>query len=105
MWIDSLRIDDLRRLAQLELELDPRANLFLGPNGAGKTSVLEAAYVLSYGRSFRRGGPDALIRFGADAFRVAARVRHESGRVTRLGLERTHRGWLARRDERPVARL
>ena len=44
------------------------ANLFVGPNASGKTSLLEAAFFLSRGRSFRSRRRDALITHGQDAF-------------------------------------
>lgn len=57
-----------RCLADVELDLDPRANLFLGPNASGKTSLLEAAFYLSRGRSFRTRQRDALIAHGQPEF-------------------------------------
>lgn len=65
MELASLRLDNLRLFQSLHLELDPGWNLFIGGNGAGKTTVLEAAYLLSHGRSFRSGGREALVREGA----------------------------------------
>src|SRR5688500_29167 len=61
MPLGSFRAERFRCLALVELELDPGANLFVGPNASGKTSLLEAAFFLSRGRSFRRRPRASLI--------------------------------------------
>ena len=73
MPLGWFRAEQFRCLAEVELELDPRANLFIGPNASGKTSLLEAAFFLGRGRSFRSRRRDALIRHGQDAFLLAGR--------------------------------
>ncbi|MEX0734793.1 MAG: DNA replication/repair protein RecF [Steroidobacteraceae bacterium] len=71
MPLGWFRAEQFRCLAGVELELDPGANLFVGPNASGKTSLLEAAFFLSRGRSFRSRRREALIRHGEDAFLLA----------------------------------
>lgn len=105
MWIETLRLENVRRFGQAELALAPGPNLILGANGAGKTTLLEAAHVLSYGRSFRKGSRDALTLRGENAFRVFARLRGPEGQVHRLGLERSNGRWQGRFDDAAVARL
>src|SRR5687768_14655427 len=105
MWIETLRVEHLRSVGSAELTLSPGANLIMGPNGAGKTSLLEAAFLLSYGRSFRRGGREALIQRGQAGFRVFARIQHDDGSSQRLGLERMGLAWNGRLNEAPVPRL
>lgn len=105
MWIETLRLEGIRSVTAAELELGRGANVILGPNGAGKTSLLEAAFLLSYGRSFRRGGRDALVARGASGFRVFARLAHPDGRIDRLGLERVGTSWQGRLNESAVQRL
>lgn len=73
MPLGWFRAEQFRCLAEVELELDPRANLFIGPNASGKTSLLEAAFFLGRGRSFRCRRRDALIRHGQDSFLLAGR--------------------------------
>ena len=73
MPLGWFRAEQFRCLAEVELELDPRANLFIGPNASGKTSLLEAAFFLSRGRSFRSRRREALIRHGQEAFLLAGR--------------------------------
>ncbi len=73
MPLGWFRAEQFRCLAEVELELDPRANLFVGPNASGKTSLLEAAFFLGRGRSFRSRRRDALIRHGQEAFLIAGR--------------------------------
>ena len=68
MPLSWFRAEQFRCLASVELELDPAANIFVGPNASGKTSLLEAAFFLGRGRSFRSRRRDALIRHGQDAF-------------------------------------
>lgn len=89
MRLDELRLADLRRFEALEVALGPGWNQFVGGNGAGKTTVLEAAYLLSHGRTFRTGGRDGLVRVGASGFSVFGVVTMVDERRVRLGLART----------------
>jgi len=72
MPLGSFRAERFRCLSAVELELAPRANLFIGPNASGKTSLLEAAFFLSRGRSFRTRRREALIAHGAHDFVLTA---------------------------------
>ena len=71
MPLGWFRAERFRCLRQVEIALDERANLFVGPNASGKTSLLEAAFFLSRGRSFRTRRREALIAHDADAFVLA----------------------------------
>jgi DNA replication and repair protein RecF len=105
MWLRTLRVEHFRSFAAADCALEPGPNVFVGPNGAGKTSLLEAAYLLSHGRSFRAGGHEAVVARGADRFRVYAEVARDDGRNVRLGIERESARWQARREGERVARL
>lgn len=91
MALGSFRAERFRCLSAVEIELDPKANLFVGPNASGKTSLLEAAFFLSRGRSFRSRRRDALIAHGADDFVLAAQAQGAVGR-TPLGVRATRKG-------------
>lgn len=86
MALGSFRAERFRCLASVELELDPAANLFVGPNASGKTSLLEAAFFLSRGRSFRTRRREALIAHGQHGFLVGGQATTEVGPVP-LGVE------------------
>jgi DNA replication and repair protein RecF len=61
-----LAIEGFRCLGQASLALDPERSYIFGPNAAGKTSLLEAAYFLGRGRSFRSRDAKTLVRWGAE---------------------------------------
>ena len=98
MRLETLRIQGLRCLSQVELQLAPGINVFVGANGAGKTSVLEAAFLLSHVRSFRTGAKDALQQRGANELSIFAQMQYADGRTSRLGLGRSAARWEARVD-------
>lgn len=102
MRLERLHLQGLRCISDLALELAPGFNVLTGANGAGKTSVLEAAFLLSHGRSFRSGAKDALTQRGASGLSVFSHVRHEDGIVHRLGLGRESGRWEARLDGEDV---
>jgi DNA replication and repair protein RecF len=83
MHLVELRAEDVRCHPRVELSLHEGLNLLCGPNGSGKTTVLEAAFLLGRGRSFRTRSSERLIRHGADravAFgRIAGAVPHQVG--------------------------
>jgi DNA replication and repair protein RecF len=98
MKLERLRIQGLRCLADVQLELFDGLHLLTGANGAGKTSVLEAAFLLSHGRSFRSGGREALLQRGQESLSVFGEWRHADEHVARLGLGRRGARWEARVD-------
>ena len=97
MHFSRLRIQNLRNVVDLELELVPGFNAFTGANGAGKTSLLEAAYLLSHGSSFRTRQSEHLTRRGASDLALFGQIA-TAGSSHRLGLQRTAGRWIARID-------
>ena len=97
MALAELSLQDLRCIEGAELALQPGSNLLFGANGAGKTSVLEAAFLLGRGRSFRTRLNEKLIRHGQTQLRVV-------GRCTTTGLPHTL-GIEVARDQGTRARL
>jgi DNA replication and repair protein RecF len=69
-----LVVRDFRNLAHVELAPPSAGWVVVGENGQGKTNLLEAIHYLQLLRS-SRGARDAdVVRFGADAFHIAAQV-------------------------------
>ena len=66
MSLERLFASRFRNLQDIRLDLNPGINFISGKNGSGKTSLLEAAYFLSSGRSFRTLALDPVIRKGSD---------------------------------------
>ncbi|HUF02109.1 MAG TPA: DNA replication and repair protein RecF [Gaiellaceae bacterium] len=71
---------DFRSYQHLELGLEPGVVLVAGANGSGKTNLLEALHVGTQGFSPRARSDAQLVRFGADAGRVALRGRNDAHR-------------------------
>lgn len=107
MQLKHLRIENLRLIEALDLELLPGWNLFLGANGAGKTSLLEAAFLLSHGRSFRSAARDALTRRGTGGFSIYGELLKSGEMVERAGIARAGGRLEARlnREAVPVGEL
>ena len=101
MYLKHLRIENLRLIERLALDLSPGWNLFVGGNGAGKTTLLEAAFLLSHGRSFRTGVRDVLPRHGGQGYSVYAEL--AGGDVPmRVGIARSGQRLEARIDGETV---
>jgi DNA replication and repair protein RecF len=74
--VAQLSLVDFRNYATLEVALVPGPNVFVGSNGQGKTNLVEAIAYLSTLGSHRVSTDQALIRSGADAAIVRARLEH-----------------------------
>jgi DNA replication and repair protein RecF len=95
--LTELSVEGVRSIATARLALSARSNLIYGANGAGKTSLLEAAFLLGRGRTFRHRSTDRLIRRGEPLARVVGQVRREALLHT-LGVEVTDGATRARID-------
>jgi DNA replication and repair protein RecF len=93
--LTQLKISQLRCLKEAELALGPHLNLIYGANGSGKTSLLEAAFLIGRGRSFRTRHTDSLIARHADHLTLFAQTENPTHRI----------GFEYRRDEAYTARL
>jgi DNA replication and repair protein RecF len=78
----SLELRNFRNHQEARATLGADSALLLGPNGSGKTNWIEAAVLLSLGRSFRGARDRELIRNGAASFEVRGVVEGRGG-VTR----------------------
>jgi DNA replication and repair protein RecF len=76
MLIRQLGLNDFRNYESADLEFQSGANLFSGSNGQGKTNLIEAIGFLSTLGSHRVALDGAMIRTGATAAVIRARVEH-----------------------------
>jgi DNA replication and repair protein RecF len=74
--VAQLSLVDFRNYQTLDVQLVPGPNVFVGSNGQGKTNLVEAIAYLSVLGSHRVSTDQALIRSGADAAIVRARLEH-----------------------------
>jgi DNA replication and repair protein RecF len=81
----NLRLFQYRNFNQQEIEFCPGTNLFCGWNGQGKTNLLEAIYLLGYGRSFRTSTLRDCIRHGCQESRIEGRIEHQT-MIRELGI-------------------
>jgi len=72
LTLQHIRILNLRCHESFEWECGEHLNLISGDNGCGKTTILEAAFMLAYGRSFRQAKAPQLGRWGSSSFHVQA---------------------------------
>jgi DNA replication and repair protein RecF len=74
--VTHLNLSEYRNYAVADVTFAPGANLFVGRNGQGKTNLVEALGYLSTLGSHRVSSDQALIRAGADAAVIRARLQH-----------------------------
>jgi DNA replication and repair protein RecF len=86
VWVERLRVRDLRNIREASFELGPGLNVFVGKNGQGKTTLLEAVGLVSRGRSFRTEDTSSMIRRGAASL-LAGAAAATDGREAALEVE------------------
>ncbi|HEY5222668.1 MAG TPA: DNA replication/repair protein RecF [Microbacteriaceae bacterium] len=78
MRVAHLSLTDFRNYARAEVPLHPGPNLFVGRNGQGKTNLVESLAFLSTLGSHRSSSDQAMIRQGADAAIIRARLQNDA---------------------------
>ena len=81
MIVEHLSLVDFRNYAVAEVSLGPGPNVFVGRNGQGKTNLAEAIAFLATLGSHRVSTDAPMVRDGADAAIVRARLSHGDRRV------------------------
>ena len=81
MIVEHLNLVDFRNYTVADVSLGPGPNVFVGRNGQGKTNLAEAiAYLATLG-SHRVSTDAPMVRDGADAAVIRARLAHGDRRV------------------------
>ncbi|MDA8348556.1 MAG: DNA replication/repair protein RecF [Pseudomonadota bacterium] len=104
MSLGELQIQNLRCIGSARLELHPRCTLIWGGNGAGKTSLLEAAFLLGRGRSFRSPRTEQLVGRAASKLTVFGRIEGPVPHAVGVEFDR-EQGSTARIDAQTVKSL
>lgn len=81
MIVEQLSLVDFRNYAVADVELFPGPNVFVGRNGQGKTNLAEAIGFFATLGSHRVSNDAPMVRDGADAAIVRARLAHGERRV------------------------
>ncbi len=70
MYIKKIKLSNYRNIERAEIDLQNGFNIFYGQNAQGKTNAVEAIFLLSAGKSFKKSGINDFIRFGEDRAEV-----------------------------------
>ncbi|GAA5210491.1 DNA replication/repair protein RecF [Microbacterium kyungheense] len=81
MIVEHLSLVDFRNYAAADVELGPGPNVFVGRNGQGKTNLAEAIGFFATLGSHRVSNDAPMVRDGADAAIIRARLAHGERRV------------------------
>ena len=79
--VEQLSLVDFRNYAVAEISLGPGPNVFVGRNGQGKTNLAEAIAFFATLGSHRVSSDAPMVRDGADAAIIRARLSHGDRRV------------------------
>ena len=77
MIIKNIKIKGFRNLKNLDLRVSPQKNLIYGRNGVGKTSVLEALFILGFGKSFLKVKKSDIVNYNSDTFSIYTEVKKD----------------------------
>lgn len=63
MYIQEIQLSSYRNYKSCQLNFSKGLNLCIGPNAQGKTNLIEAIYVLAFGKSYRTSKDKELIQW------------------------------------------
>jgi DNA replication and repair protein RecF len=77
--VNKLQINGFRNLNKFNIQFGDWKNLIYGVNGSGKTSIIEAIYLLGFGKSFLQVSKQEMINFNGSGFYIHAEIANQSG--------------------------
>ncbi len=90
MIIQELKINNLRNLSSVAMELSTGLNLIVGPNASGKTSLIESVYLLGRGKTFRGPRQENIIQDGKEQATIFANMAGQKRET--IGLIKSRKG-------------
>ena len=79
MFIKAISLQNYRNYSSLNLDFDPKTNIFYGDNAQGKTNILEAVYVSGTTRSHKNAKDRELILFGEEEAHICTLLEKRGG--------------------------
>jgi DNA replication and repair protein RecF len=79
LLVKKLEINGFRNLINFSIHFHEGKNLIFGVNGSGKTSIIEALFLLGFGKSFLPVSKKELINFNTSGFFLEAEMLNKSG--------------------------
>lgn len=70
MFLKNISLQNFRSYQKSQFTFSDNTTLIVGPNTAGKSNLIEAIYLLSFGKSFRTEKDSDMISFGKEVGRV-----------------------------------
>ncbi len=77
MFVKEIKLKNFRNYQDLNIELNPKINIFTGLNAQGKTNLLESIFITSIGKSFRSKSDKDTIKFGEEFAYIKLDVSNE----------------------------
>lgn len=103
MTIKQLKIQNLRNIAEADVQFSDGINFVTGKNGSGKSTLLEAIYMLGRGRSYRTAKFGPVVRHGEKFLTLYAVSSLE--REHRIGIQKSATQTSIRVDGENATRL
>ncbi len=89
MIIIELSINNLRNHDSTRMNLNSGINVFYGMNGAGKTTVLEAASICAFSKTFLNTPDSSLVQKGKESFFVSAKAKTDIDTPYKINIKYT----------------
>lgn len=76
MIIKNIRIENFRNIELARISPHKKINIFYGENAQGKTNIIEALWLLTGEKSFRKAKDSEMLKFDKDYFKI--KIKFES---------------------------
>ena len=70
MKLDKLTLTNFRNYETQQIEFIDGINLFVGNNAQGKTNIIEAIYIMAFGKSYRTIKDEEIVRFNSNYSKI-----------------------------------
>ena len=104
MWLKDLSIKHFRNYQDVDIDFNPRLNVFVGRNAQGKTNLLESIYFLALTRSHRTKTDKNLIQFEEEQLKIAGSLQKQTGSIP-LEIDLAPKGRITKVNHLKQARL